>query len=106
VCLLAAAGGAVQGRPRNHSAGATSATVGVLSTTADPAVLPARIADDVLVASQSAPNRLLLLAAVISVLAGLPAASRRGASATVPDSRPLRARGRTVALRAPPRLFA
>jgi hypothetical protein len=106
VCLLAATGGLVDAGRQAGSATATPAAVGVLSATADSAILPARIADEVRVAAQSAPTRLLVLGAVLAVLVGLPAAARRRASAAAALYRPLRARRCTIALRAPPLLFA
>jgi hypothetical protein len=82
------------------------AAVGVLAQTADVAVLPARIADDVRAAGQAAPPRILVLAAVLAVLVGLPAVLRRQAAAAGHDARPLRSRRHTIALRAPPLQFA
>jgi hypothetical protein len=82
------------------------AAVGVLAQTADSAVLPARIADDVRAAGQAAPLRILVLAAVLAVLVGLPAVLRRRTTSAGHDAQPLRCRRHTIALRAPPLQFA
>ena len=70
------------------------------------AVLPARVAGEVRAAGQVAPLRVLVLAAVLALLVGLPAVIRRGSVATGRDSRPLRTRRHAIALRAPPLQFA
>lgn len=80
--------------------------MGVLSQTADAAVLPAGIADDVRAAGQAAPLRVGVLAAFLGVLVGLPAVLRRRSSLGGNHSQPLRARRHTIALRAPPLQFA
>lgn len=105
VCLLAAttahlAAGEEPAPPTQPAA------VGVLAQTADVAVLPARIADDVRAAGQAAPLRILVLAAILAVLVGLPAVLRRRATAAGHDAQPLRSRRHTIALRAPPLQFA
>ena len=102
LCLVAATGGPAEDHRYSASSGASPAAVGMLSATADPAVLPAKVADEVRVAAQSAPLRILFMAAVVAVLAGLPAVLRRRASAHGPTPRPLRARRHAIALRAPP----
>jgi hypothetical protein len=106
LCLVAATGGLVHDGDRAVSAGATRAAVGALSATADAAVLPARVADEVRVAAQGAPLRTLVLAAFLAELVGLPAVLRRRASSAAPAQRPLRARRHAIALRAPPLQFA
>ena len=106
VCLVAATTAHLYG-PRDEAvAEAPAAAPGVLSQTSDAAVLPARIADEVRAAGQAAPLRVLVLAAVLAVLVGLPAVLRRRASAAGHGSQPLRARRHTIALRAPPLQFA
>ena len=105
VCLLATT--AHLAGPRDEAVPRTlPAAVGVLSQTPDAAVLPARIADDVRAAGQGAPLRVLVLAAVLAVLVGLPAVLRRRTSAGAHNAQPLRARRHTIALRAPPLQFA
>ena len=106
LCLIAAttAHGAAPGEEAVRAP--HSATVGVLSQLPGSAVLPARIADDVRAAGQAAPLRILVLAAVLAALVGLPATLRRRTSAGGHDARPLRARRYTIALRAPPLQFA
>jgi hypothetical protein len=106
VCLLAATTGHLAGAHDDAVPRSLRATVGVLSQTPDAAVLPARIADDVRAAGHAAPLRILVLAAVLAVLVGLPAALRRRTSAAGHDAQPLRARRHTIALRAPPLQFA
>ena len=102
LCLLAATTAHLAG-PR-HVAGPEGGptAVGFLSQTPDAAVLPARIADDVRAAGQAGPLRVYVVAAVLAVLVGLPAVSRRRTPAGGHDSQPLRARRHTIALRAPP----
>lgn len=107
LCILAATGG----HTGSDSAAATSAGTptevsGVIAAAADPAVLPARIAGDVRVATQTSPPRLLVLAAVLTVLAGLPALLWRRIPAAGRDQRALRSRRYAIALRAPPLQFA
>jgi hypothetical protein len=104
--LVAAAGGHTETARHAVSAGGSPAAVGVLSATADAAVLPARVADEVRVAAQSAPVRTLVLAAFVAVLVGLPAVLGRRTSSAAPTQRPLRARRHVIALRAPPLQFA
>ena len=102
-CLLAATAGPLTGAgPAATPTAAAPAAVGMLSATADPAVLPARIGDDVRAATHNTPLRGLLLAALLGSLLALPAALRRRASAFQRDHRPLRARRHAIALRAPP----
>ncbi|HET7722391.1 MAG TPA: hypothetical protein VFK43_20665 [Acidimicrobiales bacterium] len=106
VCLLAATTAHLAGPRAPAGPESPPAAVGLLSQTADAAVLPARIADDVRAAGQAAPLRVFLLAAVVAVLVGLPAVLRRRSSFGGHDSQPLRARRHTIALRAPPLQFA
>lgn len=106
VCLLATTTTHLAG-PRDHARPQTRpAAVGVLSQAPHAAVLPARIAEDVRSAGGAAPLRVVVLAAVLAVLVGLPAVLRRRTSAGSPGSQPLRARRHTIALRAPPLQFA
>ena len=106
LCLLAAAGGTAERAGQTDAGGAPPSAVGVLSAAADPAVLPARMTDEVRAATQAAPLRLLLVAAVIAVLVGLPPVLRRREPTPGEARQTLRARRYTVALRAPPLLFA
>lgn len=106
VCLLAATTVHLAGAEGHRGPETPPAAVGVLSQTADAAVLPARIADDVRAAGQAAPLRVVVLAAVLAVLVGLPAVLRRRAWFGGHDSQPLRARRHSIALRAPPLQFA
>lgn len=106
VCLLAATTAHLAG-PRDQAVPhAPTAAVGLLSQTPDAAVLPARMADDLRAAAHAAPLRILVLAAVLAVLVGLPAVLRRRIAAGGHDAQPLRARRHTIALRAPPLQFA
>ena len=100
-CLLATTIGALGG-PGDVAAGAGGPAVGLVSQVPDAAVLPARLADEVRSAGQAAPLRVLVVAAVLALLVGLPAAQRRRAAAGGRGSQPLRARRHTIALRAPP----
>ncbi len=100
--VVAATAGVGENKQHAQSAGPTPAAVGVLSASAEAAVLPAKVADDVRVAAQGSPVRTMLVAAVVAVLIGLPAMLRRRATAAAPTHRPLRARRHTIALRAPP----
>lgn len=103
LCLLAATGGHVTGAGGTMaSGGTTSAAVGVLSAAADPALLPARVADELRAATQTSPLRVAVLAALFGAVLGLAAALRRRASTAGRDHRPLQARRHTIALRAPP----
>ena len=106
MCLLVATTAHLGGSRDEAVTRPAPAAVAILSQTADAAVLPARIADDVRAAGQAAPLRALVLAAVLAVLLGLPAVLRRRASAAGSESHPLRARRHTIALRAPPLQFA
>jgi hypothetical protein len=78
------------------------AAVGALSAAADPAVLPAKVTDDVRAATSHTPLRGLVLAALLTAAVALPAAFRRRASAFRRDQRPLHSRRSAIALRAPP----
>ena len=106
VCLLAATRGASEGADVSATVLGSPAAVGALSATADPAVLPAGVADEVRGVPPSAPLRVLVPAAVIAVLLGLPAALRRRSSTGGRVPRPLWARRHAITLRAPPLTFA
>lgn len=106
VCLLAATGGHLATAPSVDPAAQMPAVFSVVTSVPGAAIIPARVADDVRAASQSAPLRLLLLAAVLAVLIGLPAAQCRRTSPADRDHQPLRARRHAIALRAPPLQFA
>lgn len=106
VCLLAATGSHLAGAHSAVPAGEIPAAVALVSRAPDAAVIPARVADEVRAASQGAPLRLLVLAAVVALLVGLPAVQRRQASSFAHDHRPLRARRHAISLRAPPLKFA
>jgi hypothetical protein len=106
LCLLAATGSLTESSHPAAAALGSRAAVGVLSAAADPAVLPAKAVDEIRVAAQSAPLRILVPAAVVAMLVGLLAALRRRSPATGPMPRPLRARLHAIALRAPPLQFA
>ena len=86
--------------------GRAPAAVGVVSPAPGAAVLPARIGDEVRSAGQAVPLRVLILAAVLALLVGVPAMVRRRLSAGGHGTQPLRARRHTIALRAPPLQFA
>jgi len=106
LCLLTATSAHLAGSGEEAAPPMLPAAVGVLAQTADAAVLPARIADDVRAAGQAAPLRTVVLAAVFAVLLGLPAVLRRRSTAAGHDAQPLRSRRHTIALRAPPLQFA
>jgi hypothetical protein len=106
ICLLAAGGGYLAGTDRPATAGMPPAVVGLLSQTPDAAIMPARIADEVRAAGAAAPLRVLVVAGMLALLAGLPAPLRRRIAAPGNEHRPLRARRHTIALRAPPLRFA
>ena len=106
VCLLATTTAHLAGPRHEAVPQPPPAAVGLLSQTPDAAVLPARIADDVRAAGHAAPLRILVLAAVLALLVGLPAVLRRRISAGGHDAQPLRARRHAIALRAPPLQFA
>ena len=104
--LLAATGGQLADARSVLPAGAIPASVARMTRAPDAAVIPARVADEVRAASQGAPFRTLALAAVLAVLAGLPAVQHRRASSFALDHRPLRSRRHAISLRAPPLQFA
>lgn len=106
ICLLAAGGGPLAGTERRAATDLLPAAVGVLSQTPDAAIIPARIAAEVRAAGATTPLRVLVVAAVLAMLAGLPAILRRRTAASGHEHRPLRARRHTIALRAPPLQFA
>jgi hypothetical protein len=105
VCLLAATGGHLASPRHALPASEMPAAIGMLTSAPDPAVIPARVADEVRAASQGAPLRLMVLAAVLATLVGLPAAHRWRTSFIGRDHQPLRVRRHTIALRAPPLQF-
>jgi hypothetical protein len=102
LCLLAATGGVAEARPLAGRAGPPSAAMSSGASTPDSAVLPVRAGDEVDVAVQHAPLRMLFLAGVVAVLVARPAASRRGSSVGAQGRRILRNRRSAIALRAPP----
>jgi hypothetical protein len=106
ICLLAASGGPLAGTDRLASSNVLPAAVGVLSQAPDAAIIPARIAAEIRAGGATAPLRVLVIAAVLAMLAGLPAILRRRTAAPGSEHRPLRARRHTIALRAPPLRFA
>ena len=82
LCVLAATAGHAAGT--GHVAGwqrLPPAAAGIVAPAAEPAVLPARVADEVRAATHSSALRLLVIAAVLAALAGAPAALRCRASA-------------------------
>jgi hypothetical protein len=105
-CVLAATGGHLAGQRDAVAAGGSPVALRVLSQSPDAAVLPARVTDEVRAASHTTPLRVLLLGALLALLVGLPALARRWAAVAGGDHRLLRARGHSIALRAPPLLFA
>ena len=106
VGLLAATTPHLAGPPDHAGPQTRPEPVGILSQTPDAAVVPARIAENVRAAGGAAPLRVVVLAAVLAVLVGLPAVLRRRTSAGSHGSQPLRARRHTITLRAPPLQFA
>lgn len=106
ICLLAAGGGPLAGTDRRAATDVLPAAVGILSQAPDAAIIPARIAAEVRAGGATAPLRVLVVAAVLAMLAGLPAVLGRRVAAPGNDHRPLRARRHTIALRAPPLQFA
>jgi hypothetical protein len=106
VCLLTATTAHLAGPGDEAVLRTLPAAVGILSQAQDAAVLPARIADDARAAGHAAPLRIVVLAAVLAVLLGLPAVLRRRIAAAGHDTQPRRARRHTIALRAPPLQFA
>ena len=106
VCMLAATGSHLADPRTVARAAETPAAVGIVTRVPDAAVIPARVADEMRAASQGAPLRVLVLAAVLALLIGLPAVLRRHTSPANGDDQPLRTRRYTIALRAPPLQFA
>lgn len=107
ICLLAAAGGGyLADTGQTVATGDAPAAMGGLSQAPDPAVIPARAANEVRAMGSAAPLRILVLAAVLAVLVGLPPVLRRRTVAPGREFQPLRARRHTIALRAPPLRFA
>jgi hypothetical protein len=100
--LAATAGHLAEAGRTTAPAITAAAAVGGQPASANPAVLPARLTDDVRAATDSTPLRGLLLAALLGTVAASPAAFRRRASASTRDHRPLQARRHAIALRAPP----
>lgn len=106
VCLLGATSAHLGAPVQTVAAGAPPAAVGVVSQTSDAALLPARVAGELHAASQAAPLRTLVVAAVLALLVGLPAVLRRRHAVDGGGTQPLRNRRHTIALRAPPLQFA
>ena len=101
LCLVAAAAEPRAADHRSHAAAVTGTTIAADSS--HPAVLPARVADDVRMAAQTGgSSRTLVVAAVLTALLGVPAARRRRGSAGETDHRLLQTRRYAIALRAPP----
>ena len=102
LCLVSTA--VAHGPRTHHPATGTPppAAVGVLSATADPAVVPPLAADELRVAATGGPLRLLVLLAALAGLVRLPAVLRRRLVETGLASKPLRSRRYAIALRAPP----
>ena len=106
LCLLAAGAGLTGGTAARISEGVPQPAVAILSPTADVAVLPARMADEVRSAASSAPSRAVVLGALLASALGLPALLRRTSPPDGRGRRPLRSRRYAIALRAPPLAFA
>ena len=102
LCLLAGAAGHLSGTSASVSAAASPGAVGIMSPAADPAVLPARVADEIRVSTHFSTARMLVWIAVLAMLVGLPAVVRRRAAVAGSDHRRLRARRHAISLRAPP----
>lgn len=102
LCLLAATAGHLSGPADSVSATASPSAVGIVSPAADPAILPAKVADEIRVGAHFSTARMLVWIAVLAVLVGLPAVVRRRIAAAGSDHRRLRARRHTISLRAPP----
>jgi hypothetical protein len=100
--LVSTAGGQADGGHRPVTGAPPPAVVGALSAASDAAVVPPRAADELRVAATASPLRILVVAAVLAVLVGLPAVLRRSPAAVGGGSRPLRARRYAITLRAPP----
>jgi hypothetical protein len=102
LCLVAAA---AEPRAADHRSSQAAAVTGttIAADSTHPAVLPARVADDVRMAAQTGgSSRTLVPAAVLAALLGVPAARRRRGSAGETDHRLLQTRRYAIALRAPP----
>jgi hypothetical protein len=106
VCLAALAGGQPGETATAVRQQAVPATASLVSVASDVAILPARVDESVRAARSTAAPRLLLLAAVVAALFGLPAQLRRTSPAVVAGRAPARARRHAIALRAPPTRFA
>ena len=102
LCLVATASAQVDGGRHPVTGAPPLAAVGVLSAAADAAVVPPRAGDELRGVATGASLRILVLAAVLAVLVGLPAVLRRASAACGRASQPLRARRYTITLRAPP----
>ena len=102
VCVVVAGDGSSEGAGSTARAAQPRPVAAVLSATADVAVLPARVVDEVRSAGAAAPSQVVALGAVLTALLGLPGLSRRTAPAVGHGRPPIRSRRHSIALRAPP----
>jgi hypothetical protein len=105
LCVVAATGSVARNQAPAFSPGTAHATVATSAAGSDPAVLPAKVVDEVGSPAHTTPLRMPLMAAVVAGLAGVAAVVRSRGSTEDSRHRPLRARRHTIAVRAPPLQF-
>ena len=104
MCLVGAGAGHAMGDGEAAAGGAPLSAISVLQPADDPAVLPARAAEELRSATQLGPLRTLLVVGMLAALVGLSASPWRR-SLRPEGCRPaLLARRHAIRLRAPPRL--
>ena len=104
MCLVGAGAGHTSGGAQVGAGGDPLAAISVLQPAADPAVLPARAAEELRTAAQLVPLRTLLVVGLLAAIVGLFAAVRQGSLRPEGCRRALLARRHAIRLRAPPRL--
>ena len=104
MCLVGAGTGYAQTSNQPAPGVAPPAAISVLQPADDPAVLPARAAEELRAATQLVPLRTLLVVGMLAALVGLPVAVRGRPLLPEGPRRALLARRHAIRLRAPPPL--
>lgn len=104
MCLVGAGTGYARGGEQPAAESAPLAAVSILQPAGDPAILPARAAEELRSAAQLVPLRTLLVVGMLAALVGLSAAVRRRSLRPEGCGRAILARRHTIRLRAPPRV--
>ena len=103
MCLVGAGAGHAYGGDQPASGETPFAAISVLHPSADPAVLPARAAEELRTATQLVPLRTLLVGGMLAALVGLLAAVWQRSLRPEGGGRAPLARRHAIRLRAPPR---